>query len=453
MGCIETADGGQTWQACKWYSFDEMFAAIDAFEPSASISDNAELVYREAGGTGRWTKCTMIEVPLFDMVGLTPFFRSIRYVRFAFFVNGENEATITGEDGTETFVSINNINADQNAQYFRDNDYVSGGTSPYDTGLNGMTTVLGFEAEVNAGETNTLKLAIADVSDTIYDSTVMIEAGTCSSPANIPPVAEDQNLETGVDEPLDIALVATDEDEDELTYTVNDEGLNGTLEGDGANWTFTPEEGFEGSTSFTFTANDGEYDSNTATVTIQVGEVQNTPPVADDQDVETDFNTPADITLTGSDADEDDLTFDVVDTDDLAGELEGDGANVTFTPEEGFSGTTSFTYVANDGEADSEPATVTITVAEEVIVEPTETPAPSETPSAEPTETPTTSAPTETADPSETADPVEDEETAEEASDEKLSDTGSSAAILAIGGVLLVAAGAGLLYMRRRAAN
>lgn len=68
MGCIETADGGQTWQACKWYSFDEMFAAIDAFEPSASISDNAELVYREAGGTGRWTKCTMIEIPLFDMV-------------------------------------------------------------------------------------------------------------------------------------------------------------------------------------------------------------------------------------------------------------------------------------------------------------------------------------------------------------------------------------------------
>ena len=68
MGCIETADGGQTWQACKWYSFDEMFAYIDAFEPSASISDNAELVYREAGGTGRWTKCTMIEIPLFDMV-------------------------------------------------------------------------------------------------------------------------------------------------------------------------------------------------------------------------------------------------------------------------------------------------------------------------------------------------------------------------------------------------
>lgn len=68
MGCIETADGGQTWQACKWYSFDEMFMAIDAFEPSASMSDNAQLVYLEADGTGRWTKCTMIEVPLFDIV-------------------------------------------------------------------------------------------------------------------------------------------------------------------------------------------------------------------------------------------------------------------------------------------------------------------------------------------------------------------------------------------------
>lgn len=372
---------------------------------------------------------------------------------FAFFVNGTNQATIEGEDG-ETFVSIDNINANKNSSFFRDNDYVPGEESPIYTGLDGLTTVLGFEADVTAGEENTLKLAIADVGDSAYDSAVMIQAGTFSSPVNVPPVAEDQSLETGVDEPLDIALVATDEDEDELSYTVNDEGLNGTLEGDGANWTFTPEEGFEGSTSFTFIANDGEEDSNTATVTIQVGEAQNTPPVADDQDIETDFNTPADITLTGSDADEDDLTFEVVDTDDLAGELEVDGANVTFTPEEGFSGTTSFTYVANDGEADSEPATVTITVAEEVVEPtPTETPEPTETPSVEPTETPTTEAPTETADPSKTAEPVEDEDTVEEASDEKLSDTGSSAAILAIGGVLLVAAGAALLYMRRRAAN
>src|SRR5690625_7687242 len=107
-----------------------------------------------------------------------------------------------------------------------------------------MTTVLGFEAEVNAGETNTLKLAIADVSDTIYDSAVMIEAGTFSSPANIPPVAEDQNLETGVDEPLDIALVATDEDEDELTYIVKDEELNVILKGEGTNSALTPAASF-----------------------------------------------------------------------------------------------------------------------------------------------------------------------------------------------------------------
>ena len=251
---------------------------------------------------------------------------------FAFFVNGENQATITEDDGTETFVSINNINAERNSQYFRDNDNVMGEDSPYNTGLDGMTTVLGFEADVNAGEVNTLKLAIADVNDRIFDSAVMIEAGSFSSPINVPPVAEDQQLETGVDEPLDIILAATDENDDELTYTVNTDDLAGTLEGEGANWVFTPDEGFEGSTSFEFVANDGHADSNTATVSIVVGEAQNTPPVVDDLNIETEFNTPVDVTLVGSDADGDDLTFEVVNTDDLAGELDIDGANVTFTP-------------------------------------------------------------------------------------------------------------------------
>ncbi|NWN87159.1 MAG: hypothetical protein HLX51_01235 [Micrococcaceae bacterium] len=69
LGCVETSDGGQSWGARKWYSFDQQYDEIEGFEPTASITDNAQSVYLEAGGTGRWTKRTMVEVPLpFEMV-------------------------------------------------------------------------------------------------------------------------------------------------------------------------------------------------------------------------------------------------------------------------------------------------------------------------------------------------------------------------------------------------
>ena len=50
-------------------------------------------------------------------------------------------------------------------------------------------------------------------------------------------------------------------------------------------------------------------------------------------------------------------------------ELATDGGYV-YTPAEGFTGEDSFTYVANDGQADSAPATVTISVTEAPVVVP-----------------------------------------------------------------------------------
>ena len=44
------------------------------------------------------------------------------------------------------------------------------------------------------------------------------------------------------------------------------------------------------------------------------------------------------------------------------GTLTGSGPNRTYTPRSGFTGSDSFTFVANDGVADSNVATVSITV-------------------------------------------------------------------------------------------
>jgi hypothetical protein len=98
---------------------------------------------------------------------------------FAFLLNGKNVALVPG---TNTPVSINNVNKNSNSQFFIDNDPADfgGGPGPVQTALNGLTTVLTVQATVTPNVTNHIKLAIQDVSDGILDSAVFIKAGSFS---------------------------------------------------------------------------------------------------------------------------------------------------------------------------------------------------------------------------------------------------------------------------------
>lgn len=111
---------------------------------------------------------------------------------FAFFVNGVNAALIPG---TSNPVTINNLNCGNpysgsgpNCALFINND-PSDSSASIDTELDGLTTVLFIAAAVNPGVENTLKIAIADTSDSSLDSAVFIQGGTltvCGGP-NQPP--------------------------------------------------------------------------------------------------------------------------------------------------------------------------------------------------------------------------------------------------------------------------
>ncbi|MEW6166541.1 MAG: choice-of-anchor L domain-containing protein [Pseudomonadota bacterium] len=92
---------------------------------------------------------------------------------FALFVNGSNCALVPG---SQDVVAINTVNPGSNSQFFRDN---TGGT--IDTELDGLTTLLTCTAAVTPGATNTLKLTIADTSDDILDSAILIGAGSLIS--------------------------------------------------------------------------------------------------------------------------------------------------------------------------------------------------------------------------------------------------------------------------------
>ena len=91
-------------------------------------------------------------------------------------------------------------------------------------------------------------------------------------------------------------------------------------------------------------------------------EIENNAPVATAQSVTTDFETAVEITLSATDADGDNLSFAIVDApaNGTLGAVSGD--KVTYTPNDGYSGSDAFSFKANDGAADSAPATVSITV-------------------------------------------------------------------------------------------
>jgi hypothetical protein len=104
---------------------------------------------------------------------------------FGFFVDGVNIALLPG---TGTPVSINNVNLGQNPASFIDNT-----SGVKNTQYDGLTTVLTAAALGLRAGTHSIKLAIADVGDTVYDSGVFIKAGSFSSTA--PPSSDVPELD------------------------------------------------------------------------------------------------------------------------------------------------------------------------------------------------------------------------------------------------------------------
>jgi hypothetical protein len=96
---------------------------------------------------------------------------------FAFFVDGANIALVPG---TASAVAVNTVNGSANGQFYRSNPI---GSTDYNTQFDGFTTVLQAFADVEPGVSHHIRLAIADTSDTIFDSAVFIAQGGVSGGA------------------------------------------------------------------------------------------------------------------------------------------------------------------------------------------------------------------------------------------------------------------------------
>jgi len=175
---------------------------------------------------------------------------------------------------------------------------------------------------------------------------------------NDPPVAQSQSLTTNEGELLPIVLQATDPDGDLISYELTSQPTNGQIIGTSANLIYLPSSSFDGTDSFNFIANDGLLDSQNATIDITILDT-NDAPVAIPQSLTTQENTTIDITLNGTDPEGDNLTYQLASTPQH-GTVSGSGQAISYTPSSFYEGLDSFEFIVNDGEIDSNKATITI---------------------------------------------------------------------------------------------
>jgi arylsulfatase len=163
-----------------------------------------------------------------------------------------------------------------------------------------------------------------------------------------------------------------DSDRFEHVWTVESDVRTNTFDGtyvDGYE-AFTDLSPSGGEIRFTISDLDDSNDwASIAELTISTIATGNVPPTAESQHVSTLPDTPVDITLSGSDWEGSNLTY-AVDSLPSHGTLATNGSlpELTYTPDGGYAGMDSFTFSVSDGETNSAPATLSITVTNELPI-------------------------------------------------------------------------------------
>ncbi|MBL7664004.1 MAG: tandem-95 repeat protein [Bacteriovoracaceae bacterium] len=193
---------------------------------------------------------------------------------------------------------------------------------------------------------------------------------------NAPPVMiGNQTFEIEKNESFNLNLNgATDTDNDSIVYSIVNSPSDGVLQGclnntNDLSCTYLPPTDFTGVVSFSYIAFDGRVQSASfSTVTINIIPTNNAPVMAGNQSFNGNQNQPLSIVLFGAtDLDGNNLSYSIVEQP-IGGVISNclqnnNDLTCTYTPGNGFFGSDSFTYKANDGKVDSVSfATVSINI-------------------------------------------------------------------------------------------
>ena len=189
-----------------------------------------------------------------------------------------------------------------------------------------------------------------------------------------PPTTNDDEATTAFNQGIAIDVLNNDTDDGQLnpaTVTVTTDPSNGTftIDTNTGEISYTPDDGFTGEDTFAYTVEDAAGNvSQPATVTVTVEEeVDAEAPTTNDDEATTAFNQAVTVDVLDNDTDnvEIDPTTVSVATNPNNGttEVDANTGEITYTPNDGFSGENTFTYTVEDAAGNvSGAATVTVTV-------------------------------------------------------------------------------------------
>ncbi len=178
---------------------------------------------------------------------------------------------------------------------------------------------------------------------------------------NAPQITSTAPLTAVATQAYSYPVQANDADNDPLTFALSTAPAGASIDSRSGVINWLPAVQQVGNQAFTVTVSDGNGGSDSQSFTVVVAPAPNTAPSANAAAVATDEDTALAINLTGSDPEGDSLTFNLL-TQPANGVLSGTAPNVSYTPNANYNGNDSFTFNVNDGQLDSNTATVSIAV-------------------------------------------------------------------------------------------
>lgn len=233
------------------------------------------------------------------------------------------------------------------------------------TSVNGNQLTLTLVANENGEADITVKATDSTGSDSNVETFKLTVTSVNDAPEMGAIAAQEMEED---DEPLVVELNATDIDEGtSFTYSASSSDENiATVSVSGNQLTITPVADANGDVTISVTANDGTDNSEPVSFVLTITPQPDTPELASiaDQSVAED-GTPIVLTLNGSDADGDTLSYEANSSDETKATVSVTGNQLTITPVADQNGEVTVTVQAKDAVSNSTPVSFTVTITPE----------------------------------------------------------------------------------------
>jgi len=170
------------------------------------------------------------------------------------------------------------------------------------------------------------------------------------TPRNDAPVVASSTFALMEDGELNVKLIASDPEGDNLTFKITASAQNGSLTGNGPTYSYKPEANFNGTDTFTVVANDGQSDSQPGLVTLVVNGENDAPKLTSIGTLSASYrDTTFRMKLKAEDPDGDELSF-ALGQKPVNGTCSIEGDQLVYMPNPGFTGIENLNIEVSDGE-------------------------------------------------------------------------------------------------------